>query len=285
MMVGLRERTITLIRRYSIRPNKRLGQTFLIDEDVAKSIVDASEVDGLNVLEVGAGLGALTEMIASRAKLVYAVEVDPLLVRALREEVLKGRDNVVLVEADFLDFTPPPVEVVVSNIPYKVATPILFRLARRCVFDRAVLTIQRELALRLTSKPGVKDYGRLTASLDVFFEPKLVGIVNRRCFYPRPDVDSAIVKLKRRKPPYEVVDVDFHLEMLRMLFSQRNRLLKKALSTSLEKLLKVKADRGLYADPRLAKYVNVRVKDLQPSELADISNVVREFVKQAGGAL
>ncbi|MHC1627443.1 MAG: 16S rRNA (adenine(1518)-N(6)/adenine(1519)-N(6))-dimethyltransferase RsmA [Candidatus Nezhaarchaeales archaeon] len=275
----MRERTLYLMRKYSITPKKELGQSFLINEKIAKRIVELSEVDDLTVLEIGAGLGALTELLALKAKTVYAIEVDPLLSKILREEILKDYSNVIIIEADFLKLRPPPIDVVVSNIPYSIATPILFKLARECTFDRAIVTIQKELALRITSKPGTKDYGRLTVSLDAFFKPTLLTIVKKENFYPEPEVDSAVIKLERYEPPYKINDLDFHLDIVRALFTQRNKVLRKALQVSLTKLLNVKVSNMVYKDKRLEKYMGMRVRDLRPSDLAEISNIIRDYVE------
>ncbi len=276
--MNLKEKTLSLIKKYSITPKKELGQSFLINEQIAKRIVEWSNIDNLKVLEIGPGLGALTELLALRAKIVYAIEIDPILVKILREEVLRNFSNIVLIEADFLEIAPPSVDVVVSNIPYSIATPILFKLARECIFERAILTLQKELALRIISKPGSRDYGRLTASLSVFFKPTLLSIVKRENFYPEPDVDSAVIKLERYKPPFEIKDLDLYLEVVRALFTQRNKLLRKALRLALDKLLDIKIDKAAYNDERLKKYMSLRVKNLAPIDLAEISNVLKEYI-------
>jgi 16S rRNA (adenine1518-N6/adenine1519-N6)-dimethyltransferase len=276
--MNLRERTLVLIKKYSIVPKKELGQSFLVNERVAQRIAELSQVDDLIVLEIGAGLGALTEPLASKARLVYVIEVDPLLCKVLREEVLKGYDNVVLIEADFLDVTPPSVDVVVSNAPYSIATPMLFKLARECSFNRAVLTLQKELALRITSKPGTRDYGRLTVSLDAFFSSRLLMLIKKRDFYPEPEVDSAVVVLERRSPPYEIRDLDLHLEVVKWLFTQRNKLLRKALRIVAPRLLPLRLDEKAYSDARLQEYMNKRVRDLKPSDFAHISNALKDYL-------
>lgn len=276
--MSLRKRTLMLIRKYSVVPKREMGQSFLVNERIARQIVELSEVDDLVALEIGAGLGALTEVLASKARLVYAIEVDPLLVKVLREEVLKDYDNVILIEADFLEITPPPVDVVVSNIPYSIATPLLFKLAQDCSFTKAILTLQKELALRITSKPGSRDYGRLTVSLDAFFSPQLLMIIGKKHFYPQPEVDSAVIKLERRKPPYEVSDLNLHLEVVKSLFTQRNKVLRKALRMAITKLLPFQIDDGVCRDERLEKYMKFRIKDLSPSDFAYITNVIKEYV-------
>ena len=269
---------MALIKKYSIAPKKELGQSFLVSERVAQRIVELSQVDGLVVLEIGAGLGALTEPLASKARLVYAIEVDPLLCKALREEVLKDYNNIVLIEADFLEVTPPSVDVVVSNVPYSIATPLLFKLARECTFNRAVLTLQKELALRITSKPGTRDYGRLTVSLDVFFSSHMLMSIRKRNFYPEPEVDSAVVALQRRSPSYEVRDLDLHLEVVKWLFTQRNKLLRRALRTIASRLSQLRLDERAFSDARLQEYMNKRVRDLKPSDFAHISNVLKDYL-------
>jgi 16S rRNA (adenine1518-N6/adenine1519-N6)-dimethyltransferase len=276
--MNLQERTLALIKKYSIMPKRELGQSFLVSEGIAQRITELSRVDDLVVLEIGAGLGALTEPLASKARLVYAIEVDPLLCKVLREEVLKGHDNIVLIEADFLEVTPPSVDVVVSNVPYSIATPLLFKLARECTFGRAVLTLQKELALRITSKPGTKDYGRLTVSLDAFFSSRMLMLIRKGAFYPEPEVDSAVIALERRPPSYEIKDLDLHLEVVKWLFTQRNKLLRNALRTVVSRLLPLKLDEKAYADVRLQEYMNKRVRDLKPSDFARISNVLKEYL-------
>lgn len=269
---------MALIKKYSIVPKRELGQSFLVSERVAQRITELSKVDNLVVLEIGAGLGALTEPLASRARLVYAIEVDPLLCKVLREEILRGYDNILLIEADFLEVTPPSVDVVVSNVPYNIATPLLFKLARECVFTRAVLTLQKELALRITSKPGTKDYGRLTVSLDAFFSSRMLMLIRRGAFYPEPEVDSAVVTLERRPPSYEIKDLDLHLEIVKWLFTQRNKLLRSALRTVAMKILPMKLDERAYVNARLQEYMNKRVRDLKPSDFAYISNVLKDYL-------
>ncbi|MEM4576769.1 MAG: 16S rRNA (adenine(1518)-N(6)/adenine(1519)-N(6))-dimethyltransferase RsmA [Candidatus Nezhaarchaeales archaeon] len=276
--MNLLQRTLILIKKHSISPKKELGQSFLINDRIARRIIELSEVEGLVVLEVGAGLGALTDILASKARLVYAIEVDPVLSKALREDVLKNHNNVVVMEADFLNIRPPPVDVVVSNVPYSIATPMLFKLARDCTFSRALLTLQKELALRILSKPGTRDYGRLTVSLDAFFATQLLMTIKRKNFYPEPDVDSALLKLERRSPPYEIKNIDLHLEVVRSLFTQRNRVLRKALRVAVTKLMQFKVDEKVYYDERLKKYMNSRVKDLSPSDFAYISNIIGDYV-------
>jgi 16S rRNA (adenine1518-N6/adenine1519-N6)-dimethyltransferase len=276
--MNLRERTLALIKKYSIVPKRELGQSFLVSEKVAQRMTELSRVDGLVVLEIGAGLGALTEPLASRARLVYAIEVDPLLCKALREEVLKGYDNIVLIEADFLEVTPPSVDVVVSNVPYSIATPLLFKLARECAFSRAVLTLQKELALRITSKPGTRDYGRLTVSLDAFFSSRMHMLIRKRAFYPEPEVDSAVVALERRPPSYEIRDLDLHLELVKWLFTQRNKLLRSALRIVASRLLPLRLNEKAFTDARLREYMNKRVRELKPSDFAHISNVLKDYL-------
>ncbi|MCS7140108.1 MAG: 16S rRNA (adenine(1518)-N(6)/adenine(1519)-N(6))-dimethyltransferase RsmA [Candidatus Nezhaarchaeota archaeon] len=278
--MSLRKRTILLLKKYSITPRKELGQSFLVNEKVAEYIVDTAKVDDLTVLEIGAGLGALTELLALKARKVYAIEVDPLLCKILREEILKNRNNVIIMEADFLSLEPPPVDVVVSNIPYSIASPILFKLARECIFSRAILTLQKELALRITSKPGTKEYGRLTVSLNAFFKPTLLTIIRRKNFYPEPEVDSALIKLERYRPPYEIDDLDLHLDIVRALFTQRNKTLRRALEISLKKILNLRVNNTIFLDKRLEKYMSLRVRNLQSSDLANISNVIKEYIEK-----
>lgn len=277
--MSLRRETIELLMRYGIRPRQDLGQTFLINESIAKKIVRLAEVKRAKVLEIGAGLGALTRFLVEEARMVYAVEVDPKLLNILRSHILPDCSNLVLIGADFLELSPPQVDVVVSNMPYSVATPILFKLLRECSFKRALLTLQKELALRIMAEPGSRDYGRLTVSIRAFCEPQFLMFIGKENFYPIPEVDSAVIKLVRQAPAFKIEDLNLYLDLARALFTQRNKLLRKALPLSIKGVLKIKINPSFYEDDAIKHLMKLRVRELRPEDVALISNVLKRYME------
>lgn len=210
------------LQRYGIRPKKRLGQSFTIDPLLISDLVKYAEV-GRNdeVLEIGGGVGCLTRALASRAKRVISVEVDPRLAMALRE-LTSEFSNIEVIEGDFLDMEGMSVDKVVSTVPYSIASPLLLKLIRDFRFKVAILTFQLEFAERLVAEPGSANYGRLTVITKAYADVRLLRYVNRRCFYPTPNVDSAVVEVRPRERCFKV-DESF-LKLVEKLFSQRNKL-------------------------------------------------------------
>jgi len=224
------------------------------------------------VLEVGAGLGFLTKILAQRCGRVLAVEVDARLMRVLREE-LKGFENVVLIEGDVLSASIPSFNKVVSTPPYSISSPLLLWLLNR-KFECAVLTFQEELARRLVARVGSKDYGRLTVVTYYHAEVELLDPVPREMFYPQPDVDSRIVRLKWRKPPFPVKDEAVFFELVRMMFTQRNKKTRNAIIPFLRKRgIKGEEARKL-ADSLPFRYR--RVRRLAPEDFGFLANEIVE---------
>jgi len=178
------------------------------------------------VLEIGAGLGLLTERLAEKAGRVIAVEVDSRLVRML-ESRLSNRRNVTILQGDILKAVVPSFDKVVSTPPYSISSPFLFWLLGRN-FKEAVLAFQEEFARRLAATPGSDDYGRLTVTTYYRAEVELLDHVPKEVFWPPPKVDSTIVRLTPRKPPFSVIDEEVFFELVRALFSQKNRKMKNA---------------------------------------------------------
>ena len=213
-----------ILAKYEVKPKKKLGQSFTIDPSLLLDLVAYADIQPTDlVLEVGAGVGCLTRLLAEKARKVIAIEVDSRLVKALRE-VFKENSNVEVVEGDFLKMYGLKADKVVSTVPYSIASPFTFKLLKEVDFKQAILTFQKEFAERLIAKPGSRDYGRLTVTTSYYADVKLLRFVSRRCFYPVPDVDSAIVEVKRRdKPPFRVNEESF-MKLVKILFSQRNRI-------------------------------------------------------------
>jgi 16S rRNA (adenine1518-N6/adenine1519-N6)-dimethyltransferase len=251
---------------YGIKPRRRLGQSFTIDPHLIRDMVAYADVKPSDeVLEVGGGVGCLTKALAQRARRVITVEVDERLAKALRS-LASSLGNVEVVEADFLDLEGQRVDKVVSTAPYSIASPLVLKLVRDFEFERAVLTFQREFAERLTAKPGTASYGRLTVMVALHADVKLLRHVSRWSFYPAPDVDSAVVEVELKKPPFEVDDE--LIKLIEELFTQRNRL---ALSV-------IKRKRPSANLSGLEELAGKRVRDLSLEEL------YRAYLHLRGGA-
>jgi 16S rRNA (adenine1518-N6/adenine1519-N6)-dimethyltransferase len=233
----------TLLRAWNITAKKKLGQNFLADPSAASMIVDRSGIAGEDVvLEIGAGLGALTVPLARRAYKVFAVEKDFRLTKLLKTELtLYGVDNVVLLEEDFLKLdidafirrcerTP----VVMGNLPYSISSQILIRLiSARKGLDRAVLMFQKELAERLIAPVGSKDYGRITVILRYCATIKSIARLDSARFFPRPHVDSEVLDIKfKTNQNRKEVDEDFLFQVIKAAFGRRRKTVKNSLAGS-----------------------------------------------------
>lgn len=214
--IGSRTRTRAIMEKYGIRTKKSFGQNFLTDLNVLRNIVEAAEISkDDNVIEIGPGIGALTEQLAQAAGEVVALEIDQDLIPVLGE-VLAPYDNVKVLNQDVLqanlpelikqEFTDPtrPIKVV-ANLPYYITSPILMNLLGSPVnWDRICVMMQKEVAQRLAAKPGTKQYGALTLAIEYQMQAKIAFEVSRRVFVPSPNVDSAIVVLAPREQPLAV---------------------------------------------------------------------------------
>ncbi|MBD5805635.1 16S rRNA (adenine(1518)-N(6)/adenine(1519)-N(6))-dimethyltransferase RsmA [Limosilactobacillus walteri] len=208
--IGSRTRTRAIMERYGVRTKKSFGQNFLTDLNVLKKIVDAADISkNDNVIEIGPGIGALTEQLAQKAGEVLALEIDQDLIPVLTE-VLAPYDNVKVLNQDVLqanlpelikqEFADParPIKVV-ANLPYYITSPILMNLLASPVnWATICVMMQKEVAQRLTAKPGTKQYGALTLAIEYQMEAKIAFDVSRKVFVPSPNVDSAIVVLQPR---------------------------------------------------------------------------------------
>jgi len=220
------------LKRYSITPRKRLGQNFLVDYDLIEEILKVAQLSPQDtVLEIGAGLGTLTRILAERSAQVLAVEVDPALLHVLEVELM-NLSNVKIIDADILEIPLPSVEVIVSNVPYSISSPLLLKILESPTWQRAILTLQKDFAARLVAEVGSKEYGRLTIAATYYSEVKLHGSYSPESFLPAPGVYSQVIELKRRvKPALSIDRPEVFWKLSRVLFTQRNRLLAKALKT------------------------------------------------------
>ena len=267
--INLLQRTKSLLRLYNIFPKKRLGQNFIVYSDLLWSLVShASLTKDDVVLEVGAGLGFLTQLLSKECKKVLAVEVDPKLVRVLKKQ-LRSLQNVDLIEGDILKVSLPPFNKVVSAPPYSISSPLLFHLLER-KFDWAVLILQKEFAERLAASVGSKDYGRLTVTIHYRADVEILDYVPRTMFYPPPDVDSIMVRLKHREPPLQVEDEETFFEIVQVLFTQRNKKVRNALIPFLRKRGITGKEAIELADSTI--YRAKRVRELAPEDLAILTS-------------
>ncbi len=216
-----------MLANIGVYPDKRLGQTFLVDEDVARREAEAAGVAGKDtVLEIGPGLGILTEELCVLAGRVIAVEKDRRLARYLRENL--QADNLQVIEGDILEVDIPSYDVAVGNLPYSVSSPTIFRLSEGGM-KRGLFMIQREVAERTVAGPFTAEYSRMSASLQRLYEVSLLFGVGHSHFYPQPDVDSAVIRLSRREGAKLWPEFDYFVGLL---FSQRRKTINSILRKS-----------------------------------------------------
>jgi 16S rRNA (adenine1518-N6/adenine1519-N6)-dimethyltransferase len=233
--VATPKRTKEILQRHGLVLKKSLGQNFLIDGNVLGKIVSAAELtETSGALEIGPGIGALTQQLAKLAGKVVAIEIDQRLLPILAE-TLEPYPHASVVHGDVLKqdmkqlfddkFNGVSEVSVVANLPYYITTPIIMRLLEeKLPLRNIVVMIQKEVAERMAAKPGGKEYGSLSIAVQYYCEPELVTIVPRTVFVPQPNVDSAVIKLKvRKKPPVEVEDEAFFFETVQASFTQRRK--------------------------------------------------------------
>ncbi|MBN2146834.1 MAG: ribosomal RNA small subunit methyltransferase A [Anaerolineales bacterium] len=227
-----------LLQRYGLRPDKRLGQNFLIDNHALQRVAEAAHIlPGDRVLEIGAGLGSLTVLLAARARQVTAVELDGDLIPPLME-ALTGCDNVRIVRGDIMALDPAELTegedyLVVANIPYYITSALIRHLLEaRKPPQRLVLTVQREVAERICAAPG--EMSLLALSVQVYGQPQIVGIIQAGAFYPSPKVDSAIIHVNLYEQPLIPMKLlDRFFRLIKAGFSQKRKTLRNALAGGL----------------------------------------------------
>lgn len=228
-------RTKEILNKYGFSFKKSLGQNFLIDPNILRNIVShANLTKDSGAIEVGPGIGALTEHLARAAKKVVSFEIDQRLLPVL-EDTLSPYDNVKIVHSDILKADVAQVIeeemsgiediMVVANLPYYVTTPILMKLLNdRLPIRGFVVMMQKEVADRITARPGTKEYGSLSIAIQYYCTAEVAMVVPKTVFMPQPNVDSAVIRLIRHEqPPVEVIDEDFLFEVTRASFAQRRK--------------------------------------------------------------
>lgn len=254
--LGIPSNTIEILQKYNFNFQKKFGQNFLIDTHILEKIIDSAGITKDDcILEIGPGIGTMTQYLAESAREVVAVEIDKALIPIL-EDTLSAYDNVTVINDDILKVDinhiveehngGRPVKVV-ANLPYYITTPIIMGLFEQNVpIESITIMVQKEVAERMQVGPGTKDYGALSLAVQYYASAKIVANVPPNCFIPKPNVGSAVIRLTRyEKPPVEVEDEKFMFAVIRAAFNQRRKTLVNALtnasniSVSKEKILTV----------------------------------------------
>ena len=235
-IIAKREVTRHILKTHNLRADKRLGQNFLIDEEIVKKIVEAAELKASDtVLEVGPGIGTLTQGLALTGASVVAVELDKRLLPVLAK-TLGSYENVNIINEDILKLDILSAVggksfKAVANLPYYITTPIIFSLLeQKLPLELLVVMVQREVAERMVAEPGGKEYGALSVAINYYTEPRIAFLVPPDSFVPAPAVDSAVIVCRRRKlPPVEVNDEKLFFRVVKAAFSVRRKMLSNAL--------------------------------------------------------
>ncbi len=243
--LGIPQNTIEVLQKYNFNFQKKFGQNFLIDTSVLDRTIDAAEITKEDcVLELGPGIGTMTQYLAERAGSVVAVEIDKNLIPIL-EDTLSAYDNVTVINDDILKVDVQsivreknagrPVKVV-ANLPYYITTPIIMGLFEHNIPLKSItIMVQKEVADRMKVGPGTKDYGALSLAVQYYAKPEIVANVPPNCFIPRPNVGSAVIRLTRyEEPPVKVKDEKKMFALIRASFNQRRKTLVNGLGNSPE---------------------------------------------------
>mgnify|MGYP000798194086 FL=1 len=243
--LGNPQNTIAVLQKYKFNFQKKFGQNFLIDTHVLDKIIDAAGITKEDfVLEIGPGIGTMTQYLCENAREVVAVEIDKNLIPIL-EDTLSDYRNVTVINQDILKLDIPalakekndgkPIKVV-ANLPYYITTPIIMGLFESHVpIDSITIMVQKEVADRMQVGPGTKDYGALSLAVQYYAKPEIVANVPPNCFMPRPKVGSAVIRLTRHEQcPVEVEDEKFMFRVIRASFNQRRKTLQNGLNNSPE---------------------------------------------------
>lgn len=279
--------TKAVLERHGFTFKKSFGQNFLTDTNILQKIVDTAEIDkNVNVIEIGPGIGALTEFLAENAAEVMAFEIDERLVPIL-EDTLRDHDNIKVINEDVLkadlqtrvkEFKNPNLPIkVVANLPYYITTPILMNLIESKIpFAEFVVMMQKEVADRISAEPNTKAYGSLSIAVQYYMTAKVAFVVPRTVFVPAPNVDSAILKMTRREQPLvEVKDEDFFFRVSKISFVHRRKTLWNNLTSHFGKSEEVKAKLEQALENANIK-PSIRGEALSITDFARLSDALRE---------
>ena len=281
--LGNPQETIAVLQRYGFNFQKKYGQNFLIDTHVLDKIIGAAQIGPDDfVLEIGPGIGTMTQYLAEAAREVVAVEIDTKLIPIL-QDTLKEYDNVTVLNEDILKVDirkiaeekngGKPIKVV-ANLPYYITTPIIMGLFESEVpLDSITVMVQKEVADRMQVGPGTKDYGALSLAVQYYAEPYIVANVPPNCFIPRPAVGSAVIRLTRyQEKPGKVNDASFMFKIIRASFNQRRKTLQNGLYNSSE--LRIPKEKTVAALEEMGLTPTIRGEKLSLEEFAQLSDIL-----------
>ena len=281
--LGIPQNTIEVLQKYHFNFQKKFGQNFLIDTHVLEKIIAAADVTKDDfVLEIGPGIGTMTQYLCEHARAVAAVEIDKILIPILGD-TLGAYDNVEIINQDILKVDirkladekngGRPIKVV-ANLPYYITTPIIMGLFESHVpIDSITVMVQKEVADRMQVGPGTKDYGALSLAVQYYAAPEIVAIVPPNCFMPRPKVGSAVIRLTRHKePPVQVEDEKLMFRIIRASFNQRRKTLANGLKNSGELTLSKEVIEESITE--LGVPVTIRGEALSLAQFAELSNII-----------
>lgn len=285
--LGNPQNTIEVLQKYKFNFQKKFGQNFLIDTHVLDKIIRAADITKDDfVLEIGPGIGTMTQYLACAAREVTAVEIDKMLIPIL-EDTLQDYENVSIINDDILKVDIAalakeknggrPIKVV-ANLPYYITTPIIMGLFENNVpLESITVMVQKEVADRMQVGPGTKDYGALSLAVQYYAEPYIVANVPPNCFMPRPNVGSAVIRLTRHPhPPVEVRDERLMFRIIRASFNQRRKTLANGLKNSTE--LDLPKELIAEAIEKLGKGSSIRGEALTLEEFARLANIISELL-------
>ena len=283
--LGIPQNTIAVLQKYHFNFQKKFGQNFLIDPHVLEKIVEAAGVTKDDfVLEIGPGIGTMTQYLCENAREVTAVEIDTNLIPIL-EDTLSAYDNVTVINQDILKLDiaklamerngGKPIKVV-ANLPYYITTPIIMGLFESHVpIDSITVMVQKEVADRMQVGPGTKDYGALSLAVQFYAKPEIVANVPPNCFIPRPGVGSAVIRLNRyQEPPVKVKDEQLMFRLIRASFNQRRKTLQNGIANSGE--LSFAKEQIAKALESLGISANIRGESLSLAEFAALSDILTD---------
>lgn len=287
--LGIPQNTIAVLQKYNFNFQKKFGQNFLIDTHVLERIIAAAEVSKDDfVVEIGPGIGTMTQYLCENAREVAAVEIDKNLIPIL-EDTLSEYENVTIINEDILKLDlkklaeeknrGKPVKVV-ANLPYYITTPIIMGLFENHVpLDNITVMVQKEVAERMQVGPGTKDYGALSLAVQYYASPYIAANVPPNCFIPRPKVGSAVIRLTcHEKPPVEVEDEKLMFKLIRASFNQRRKTLVNGLNNSPEINLPKEVIKE--AIEELGVGIHIRGEALTLHQFAELSNRIGQKLKQ-----
>ena len=283
--LGIPQNTIAILQKYNFNFQKKFGQNFLIDTRVLERIIDSAEISKDDcVLEIGPGIGTMTQYLAEAAREVVAVEIDKNLIPILKNDTLADYDNVTIINDDILKVdinkivqeknNGQPIKVV-ANLPYYITTPIIMGLFESHVpLQSITIMVQKEVADRMQVGPGTKDYGALSLAVQYYAKPEIVANVPPNCFIPRPNVGSAVIRLTRHEvPPVQVKDEAYMFALIRASFNQRRKTLLNGLTNAGN--LGVTKEQIVKALEKMGLPATIRGEALTLEQFGELSNLLK----------